>query len=830
MKNNDDIFVVSKLSIAVQSALLVMLTMPLSTYAEEGDTAVLTHPANSMEIGATYVSAKSAKFGEYNGMDKKGGDLIGNFSLRGGNAYNSFDGGDGTRRWDINGRDLGTTSRELGASVGDQGKWNLGIGYDELRHNYTNTYQTPFLGAMGGNVFTLPANFGIIGTKAATVVAAPGLTPTTPGSNQLTPAQLADLNGNMPNVYSQRENAKFNVGYIYDSNWDVKFDYNHLKQSGAKLQGVAGDQANGNTSASTSGFAGQTPFVIMNPTNYTTDTLNLALNWVGDKAYATASYYGSFFRDANNTVSFSNPFNNANTITGTGTLLALPVDSMSTMPSNDFNQLNLNGGYNISSATKLVGGLSYARNTQNNSYAQQGLTPNGFPQASLNGLVVTTHADFKLTNLTTKDLQLSAALKYNERDNQTASNTYQFVTIAQYPVTTSATGLQSSVNTPMSNKKTQLDLDADYRIDQKQKLNLSYGYEEIKRWCSGVVYPLVSPVAATGLTSYTATSCAEVPQSKENKIAATYKLKANDNLNFSAGAGYADRIASINPLFYNPMQTTGTAGSVGAGYEIPGFVAYMNASRKQQFIKAGVNWQANDKLTFSANTRYTDDKYPSTFGVQNGNSYSLNLDTTYAYAENSSLSAYASMQNSKRDMTNAQQWSGATNTANTALTATTTAPSNTKLNIPAGTQTWTNTLKENDITVGLGAKQGGLMNGRLDFSGDLTYSLGKTAYGTALNYASVDVYGNTCSSVFYQTCGDLPNITSELIKLTMVGTYTLDKISKVRLGYVFQHLNAADFMYNGYQYGSTGAALMPTNQQAPQYSTNIVFVSYIHDL
>ena len=122
------------------------------------------------------------------------------------------------------------------------------------------------------------------------------------------------------------------------------------------------------------------------------------------------------------------------------------------------------------------------------------------------------------------------------------------------------------------------------------------------------------------------------------------------------------------------------------------------------------------------------------------------------------------------------------------------------------------------------------MNGRLDFSGDLTYSLGKTAYGTALNYASVDVYGNTCSSVFYQTCGDLPNITSELIKLTMVGTYTLDKISKVRLGYVFQHLNAADFMYNGYQYGSTGAALMPTNQQAPQYSTNIVFVSYIHDL
>ena len=144
--------------------------------------------------------------------------------------------------------------------------------------------------------------------------------------------------------------------------------------------------------------------------------------------------------------------------------------------------------------------------------------------------------------------------------------------------------------------------------------------------------------------------------------------------------------------------------------------------------------------------------------------------------------------------------------------------------------TWTNKLKENDITVGVGAKQGGLMNGKLDLAGDLTYSMGKTGYGTALNYAAVDYNGKTCSSAFYQTCGDLPNITSKTTKLSLAGIYTLDKVSKVRVGYVYQHLNAADYMYNAYQYGATSAGTLPTNQQAPHYSTNVVFVSYIHQL
>lgn len=811
MKHIDDIFVASRLSVAVQGALFGMLAFPLIAFAEDSDVTALTHPTNSVEIGGAYVSTNSAKFGEYNGLNKQNADLIGNFSLRGGNVYNSFEGGDGTRRWDINGTDLGTTSRAINGNVGDQGKWSVGIGYDELRHNISDTYHSPFIGAMGGNNFTLPANFGAINTATIQGSVNGVAYKSAPGANVLTPAQQAYLNGNATDVHTNRDNTTLNAKYIYDSNWNASFDYNHLKQTGAKLMGVAGDQINGITT----GFAaaGQTPIVIMNPTNYTTDNLNAALNWAGDKAYASASYFGSFFRDANNGVSFSNPF----VKTGASGALATQ-DTMSTMPSNDLHQLNLNGGYHFTPATKVVGGISYSRNTQNDSYANTGLVPAAsiaLQPASLNGLVLTTHADVKLTNQTTKDLLLSAGLKYNERDNQTASNRYMFHTINE--ALAAATGV--SVNAPMSNKKTQLELAADYRIDNRQKINISYGYEEIKRWCNNALANSMQGtlnIPYNGPWAYSVAACAQVPDSKENKVAANYKFKANDDWNFSAGYGYSDRKSDINPSYYNPMQALG-GGAAGEGFNVAGFLAYFQASRKEQLLKAGVNWKASEKWTLSANGRYTDDTYGAVYGVQKGNSWSINLDSTYSQNENSTVSAYATMQNSSRDMTNLQ---GAAAT----VVATATA-----LYVPKG-GTWTNKLKENDLTFGLGTKKGGYMDGKLEFNGDLSYSLSKSGYGTNFNYASQTLNGVlTCASPQFETCGNLPDIRTEIISLKLVGNYKVDKSSGIKVGYMLQHMRANDYFYNAYQYGSTPTTLLPTNQQAPNYTVHMISMSYMHN-
>ncbi len=77
----------------------------------------------------------------------------------------------------------------------------------------------------------------------------------------------------------------------------------------------------------------------------------------------------------------------AHPATGTNPGAAFPVDTMSTPPSNQLHQLNLTGGYAMSSATRLAGGLSYSRNTQNESYAgSYTTTPNTMPLLPVDSL------------------------------------------------------------------------------------------------------------------------------------------------------------------------------------------------------------------------------------------------------------------------------------------------------------------------------------------------------------------------------------------------------------------------------------------------------------
>jgi len=761
----------SKLALAIQGALLAMAAIPPLAIAANDDLTALTHPTNSIELGVGGTSDDSAKFGEYTGLDKSGAYAIGNFDVRGGDAYDQEG---GTSRWEIKGVDLGTTSREIRGAVSNQGKWNLGITYDELRHNISDTYQTPLIGSMGGNSFSLPADFGVINTNFKDSVNFKQ------GAQALTATQLQGFH--IQDVHSDRKNTGLTAGYMVDRQWGLQFDYNHLDLSGAKLMSVATDKASGGPLGST--WGGEKMLMIMNPTNSTTDSFTFGATWTGDKAFMTASYFGSFYRDAYNSVTFPNPYASGGTLSNMTTLATFPINTISTPPSNDFHQLNLTGGYDLSSTTKLAGGLSYGRNTQNESYPFAVMQVGGLPVNSLDGLVKTTHADLRLTNQASKDLTLSAGVKYNKRDNQTASYAYDYLDLGQ--------GLNTSVNTPMSNSKTQFDVAGDYRISSKTRLHLGYEYEGIKRWCNNAL----ANSAQGANPAYVSSSCVQIPESTENKLVANYKLRANEAVNFNLGYSYAQRNADVNATFYNPMQSPDSL----EGYEATGYRAFFDASRKEQAVKTGVNWQANEKLGFDFNARYVDDKYTdSALGVQNGNAWSTNVDANYAYSENGVLTAYLSVQKRQRDFSNL---SG---------------------HVLTGTNVWSDQLKDEDKALGIAFTQKGLMAGKLDINGDLSYSKGTTVYTNQVPYQA------TCAATSTLTCGSTPDITSETITFKLSGIYQVNKVSKVALGYIHQKLNTNDYYYNFYQTGYTGTGNLPTNQQAPNYSINAISVSYIYN-
>ncbi|HZQ71796.1 MAG TPA: MtrB/PioB family decaheme-associated outer membrane protein [Burkholderiales bacterium] len=796
----------SALALAIQGALAAMWGMPAQA---QQAVSPATESQNSAEFGVLDVSKSSAKFGEYNGLDKSGAYLNGAFGIRGGNGYGDPN---GVRRWEIRGEDLGLTSRSLGATIGDQGRWSFGINFDSLRHVTQDTYQTPYTGNMGGNSFTLPS----FGTAAST--------------RALTPAQLNQLQ--TMKVFNDRDNTTLNGSLVLSPQWSVKADFNHLEQSGAKLLGFGSAKFPSLGAASPQG---EITSILPMPTNYNTDTANVALNWLGDKGYASASYYGSFFRDKYNGVTFQT-FGTAAGATGSLN------ETMGTAPSNDVHQFSLTGGYAFSKRTKLAGGLSYSRNTQNTTYA---FDPAAMlatsPTSSLNGLVVNTHADVKVTDQTTKNLALSAGLKYDNRDNRTSSNIYHF-----YAIDGGNNGFYP--NAPRSVKKTQFELAGDYRIDMKQKVRFTYNHDDTKRECNQYATGGGNPTATNVSTfPYTSgTDCVTIPNTKEDRLGATWRLKAAEGLNLNAGYTYGNRksdrdlnarppmigfdgnafVGNSNPTGANPPPAPVPGISGLNGGEFIGFNPFFAESRKENLFKAGANWEPTDKWSIGLNGRYTDDRYNSTYGMQKGHQWSLNLDTSYAYRENGVITAFVTQQERTRDLTNEQRSAttviGVQNGINMAVLAT-----NAVLGIPSGA-TWTNRLKDTDTTLGLGMKQGGLMGGRVEFLGDLTYTWTKTQYNTVFNYSAPTLLGITCADPSFDTCGALPDVTSRLTQLRLSTAYAVRKDSKIRIGWTYQRLSTNDFYYNGLQTNFTPTSVLPTNQQSPNYTVNMIYATFVH--
>ena len=113
-------------------------------------------PINTKEIelGGAYSSGDSTKFGEYSGLTDPQGFVVGNINIRHRDAYDSGSG----QYWNFIGSDLGLDFRSLQVEYGQQGKFKVFAGYDQLVHNTHEGAQTPFLG-VGTTQLTLPSDW-----------------------------------------------------------------------------------------------------------------------------------------------------------------------------------------------------------------------------------------------------------------------------------------------------------------------------------------------------------------------------------------------------------------------------------------------------------------------------------------------------------------------------------------------------------------------------------------------------------------------------------------------------------------------------------------------
>lgn len=775
---------VSALSLAVRAALALMCAAPLAATAADQSVDDLVRPSNSIELGVDQTSIDSAKFGEYNGRNKEGSKLIGNFKLIGGDAY----GGDGrgTLRWGLSGTDLGSRSRSLSGSIGSQGQWQLGFMHDQLTHQISDTYQTHLIGSPGGNVFTVAPTFGtVLGVPPTT-------TPPTPVTLDAT--QRAQFH-NEP-VSTTRKNTAFTAGLNIDRQLRLQFDFNHLDQSGAKLLGSGA--LGGIAAPAGSTWRAEAVALLLNPTQYKTDTFNLGLHWNGDKGHLSAALFSSVFRDAYESVSWQNvQVSAAAGMCASGGSCTYQTNTMSTAPNNRFQQLNLSGGYAFSPATHLAGGLSYGSNVQDATFLTGLPEIVTTPGTLLDGKVITRHADLKLTHQASRQLGLSAGFKFNERDNQSSSRNYQFWAINS--ATASATNtVDQAANAPYSNRRSELELAGDYRISPRQNLRASLEHANTRRWCNTM---------ANGFNN-----CLVSPANTEDTLGLKYRIKADETLNLSLGYSHARRKADFDHDAVTPLSglDTTTPTDVNA-QDYPGFIAYVYGSRRQDTLKAGATWRAADSWEFGINGRYTETSYTdSTLGVQFSRSTALNFDSTYSYGDSNTVSAYLSLHDGRRLLRSGGAGAPGVNTA----------PSAAQLVAP--TNIWFNSLIERGDAIGLNTRHQ-MMGGKFELVGDLSYAHDRSAYSTEVGYTLA-----SCSATVNTSCGTLPDISNRVTTLKLTGTYALDRSSRIALGYVFQQRRTDDYYYYTTMYGTTANRVMPTNEQAPNYTVNVVGVSYLY--
>lgn len=828
MKRKLNSFALKASVIAVQSAVLALA----GTSMARADDSVedLVRATNSVEVGISATDKNSYKFGEYSGLEKKGGHGVANFEVKR-SAYDSDD----TTSFRFTGTDLGLKTRNLSAEYAQQGKLRFTFGYDELVHNISDSFQTPYTGA-GSNRLSLPANWathasnctvtgvgGVVGAVVGTAgcgnyyvvgsnAGANSTATPTGNAGAMTAAELADM-GNV-NLSTQRKKTDLALSLFLTQQWQFTASATHETKDGIQALGAA-------SPGTTTG--GQV--TILNPIKYTTNQFNLNLAYTGDKAYGQATYYASLFKNAVQSILFENPYFSAATpaISSTG-VVTYPYGTwgqMSSAPSNQFHQLSLSGGYNFDRTTKLQGGFSYSRTTQNDAFEPE-RAPGGAtaavtePNSSLGGLVITKAANLKLYTKPVKDLALTAALKYDDRDNRTPVALYSW----RDTDTQVAGANRQAYNWVYSRKQTQANFDADWTIVRGHAIKAGLELQQVSRTCNGTVW---------------SSGCVNAADHRERTLGAEYRNSSVEGI--TGRLGYWQSIRKVAGYFDpNFIQVNTT--------QAPDVLTRFNMTdRNRDKFRAAADWQATEQLNLTLTLDVNSDRYRTgenpvggyDLGLRNARSRVWNLDGVYRVTDAINLTGFYTREDK------ASLLAGSANNA---------AAANTMVAM------WMVDMKDKVDTLGFGFKASEV-GGKWDLSGDYVKSNATSPYGlfasSTLSFSTTTT--NPTALLTANAFGNyaFPDTYEKSDMLRFGAKYPIDKNSSLRFGYSYQKLSSADpLRYNGLQTGTATSAtsgsgtatvnggnvtatqvytnqqLFPTNEQAPNYKIQSFSVTYIY--
>ena len=540
-----------------------------------------------VEAGVGYQSDDSVWFGRYTGLTDKGPYFIGNLDIRSRKE-------DGSHT-DVTGRRLGLDSRSIMFTHGVQGDYELDLIYDQLPNFVSDTAVTPYVDE-GDNTL------------------------------KLTGSVLDQDSFNTVEIGTERRRAGGKLSFTPGSNWKVKLAYRHEEKEGTGQQGaVLGYSARR-----------QSLSILPKPIEYTTDLVDASLGYAKDRGHVELGYHLSMFRNANDSLTWENPFPSLDGETGAYGRLALE-------PDNDFQQLMVSGGYRITDKTYLTGVVSSGLMTQDQQYLPYTINENistpELPRESLDGKVRQNIVDLKLASRPGSKWNINGAYRYHDHDNQTSQTSYVYPIADSFNSGTNARDEidLTETNQPYSYTQQRAGLDAKYRIGRWTSLTLGYDYENFKRDNS------------------------DVDETDEHDFWGKFKWKHGlDQLSETMG-GTIDSWLRLGHITrdgtgYNPPVTD----SDGLYIENPLLRKYNMADLERDELRLYLSYSPIDTLTLAANAGYANDDYEeSLIGLTAARHSSATLEATLVPTEDVTTYVYYTRDLIKSDQAGREAEAGA---------------------------------------------------------------------------------------------------------------------------------------------------------------------------
>ncbi len=736
-----------------------MFQVPLTRGAD-----MTRYDSNYFELGGGYQSQDSFKFGEFSGLYKDGGFVIGNFNMRkrfgdAGNYVNAF------------GYNLGQDSRQLGIEGGRQGSYWLDAGYQQLtRYQYSDTQ---FIHAgLGGSNLTLPAGCG--------------------GFAQPPTATTAQLDACL-HTYEIKQKREIGTlgGGFYLGKWKFSIDYRQDNQTGTKRIGSVMGSSGGNPRSS----------ILPYELDGTTKQITARATWSTKVAQADISFWYSKYENGSDSLTWQNPYVNGAWVAGTS--FPTGYGRLGLMPDNDFWQLQGTGAWNITPKMRLTGTLSYSVMQQNDAFLPYTINtaflavPTALPRGSLDGKIENTLFNVDYSWRPISKLSLKANYKYQKHDNKTPVNFYGYPAgdVANQPALpfdeTNPSG-NVRTNVPPGMVENQFKIDADYAIMRGTLLRGWYQYTRINY-----------EEAADELRSDTS----------DNQFAVELRKIMSEQVTGWLRYTFDQRRGSdfSNLRAFNAGYTSANVAAANNLDNIPTTRQFFVADYDKNLVTAVGNFSPMARLSLGARWDWYDTKfkgpdcggpgdqvtagivYPAQcLGRTGMNGQSFTLDGSFSPADGWNTFAFYTYQMYKTDQLSRSFTGGGARLAQAS-----------SIN-----QNWSASIQQQDNTFGVGVhyqpfdKKWDAGMTYIYNTGTGTYDMGNLA-GAVTGVPSVNAKGNS---------------------LQLFAKYQATKNLLFRFNYWYQDLKSNDWAYD-YTTPTSSQNVLLTGHQAPRYTENVFAVS-----